>query len=65
MAKEQGLNYKSVEAVKQESIIQGATKRYLAALTFTGLNSKRHKSLKANVKHGWVRNNMDSPPRTC
>ena len=38
-------------AMKQESIMQDAAKRYLAGLAFTEVNSKRHKSLKADVKH--------------
>ena len=64
VAKEQGLNYEAAEAVKQDAIMEEAAKRYLAALAFTGLDSTRHKSLKADVKHDWVRNNVDSLPRT-
>ena len=62
VAKEQGLNYEAVKAVKQAVIMEEATKRYIAALAFTGLNSERHKSLKADVKHNWARNNVDSLP---
>ena len=64
VAKEQGLNYDADKAVKQEYIMQDATKTYLTALAFTDLNSERHKNLKTEVKHNWVRNNVDSLPRT-
>ena len=50
--------------MQQTVVMEEATKRYLAALVFTGSNSKRHKSMKAGVKHNWVRNNVDSLPRT-
>merc|ERR1712194_333183 len=64
VAKEQGLDYDAADQVKQATIMEGAAKRYLAALAFTGLNSDRHKQLKADVRHDWVRNNTDSLPRT-
>ena len=41
-----------------------AAKIYLAALAFNGLNSNIHKNIKADVKHGWVRNDVDSLTRT-
>ena len=34
------------------------------APAFTGLNSKNDKKLKADVKHNWVWNNTDNPPRS-
>ena len=49
VTEEQDLSYKSTPVMKQESIMQDAAKRYLVALTFTGLNSKRHRSLKADI----------------
>ena len=58
------MNYDAADPVKQATSMQDAAKRYLAAPAFTGLNSGRHKSLKADVKHEWVRNNVDSLPRT-
>ena len=64
VAKEHDMNYDAAKATKQESITQEAVTRYLAALAFTGLNSERHTSLKADVKHNWVQNNVDSLPRT-
>ena len=63
VAKEQDLNYEMTEPLKQAKIMEEAAKRYLAALAFTRLNSKRHTQLKADVKYDWVRNNMDSLPR--
>ena len=36
----------------------------MGALAFTGLNSERRRSLKADVKHEWVRNNIYSLSRT-
>ena len=59
VAKEQGLNYEGAEAVKQAVIMEETVKRYLAALAFTGLDSTRHKSLKADVKHDCVHNNAN------
>ena len=64
VAKEQDLNYEATKAVKQDLIMEEATKRYLTVLAFTRLNSERHTSLKADVKHNWVRKNVDSLPRT-
>jgi hypothetical protein len=64
VAKEQDLNYNLTEPIKHAKVMEEAVKRYLAALAFTGLNSKRHKQLKANVNHNWVRNNTDSLPHT-
>ena len=63
VAKKQGLDYKATEGVKQAVIVKEVAKRYLTALAFTGLNSKRHTSLKADVKHDWVQNNVDSLSR--
>ena len=51
VAKEQGLKYELAKPLKQANIMEKASKRYLTALAFTGLNSQRHKHLKANVKH--------------
>ena len=64
VAKEQDLNYELAKPLKQANIMEEAAKRYLTALTFTGLNSERHKQLKADVKHDWVQNNTGSLPRT-
>ena len=50
VAKEQDFNYELADPMKQSIISKEAAKRYLAALAFTGLNSKRHNQLKANVK---------------
>ena len=61
---EQGLKYDAAGAVKQATIMQEATKRYLAALVFAGLNSESHKNRKAVIKHDWVHNNVDSLPKT-
>ena len=44
--------------------MEEAATRYLAALAFTGLNSERHKQLKAGVKRDWVPNNTDSLTHT-
>ena len=50
--------------MKQATKMQEAAKRYLVALVFTGLNSGRHKNLNVDVNNDWVRNNVDSFPRT-
>ena len=57
-------NYDLADPIKQAKVMEEAAKRYLAALAFTGLNSERHKQLKADVRHDWVQNNTDSLPRT-
>ena len=59
-----GLNYKVADGVKQAVIMEEASKRYLMALAFTGLNSKKHKKLKLDAKHDWARNNTNSLSRT-
>ena len=46
VAKEQGLNYIMADNVKQAVIMEEASKRYLVALVFIGLNSKNHKKNK-------------------
>ena len=64
VAKEQELNYKMAEPLKQANIMEEAAERYLVALAFTGLNSEGHTQLKADVKHDWVRNKTGSLPHT-
>ena len=44
-------------------MLEETPKRYLVVLPFTGLNSKKHKKLKLDVKHNWTRNNNESLSR--
>lgn len=44
--------------------MEEAPKRYLEALAFIGLNSKKHKKLKSEVKRDWVCNNTNSLSRS-
>ena len=64
VAKKQGLNYEVANGTKQAVIVEGAFKRYLVVLVFNGLNSKKHKKTKSDVKHVWVQNNSNSLPST-
>lgn len=61
VVKEKHLEYKTLEGVKQAVLMKEASKRYLAALTFTSRNSEKHTQLKSDVKHDWVRNNTSNP----
>ena len=48
----------------QTVIMEEGSKRYLAPLAFNDLDCKKHKKLKADMKHDWVRNKTDSLPRS-